>query len=415
MEDKNSELLFEYLRSILYDSQVKELDIKKLDEPFVKLGKGLLYLQQLIQEMKEYSADLSKGNLSVIPPSKDNPLCENLKNMHSNLNHLTWQAKQVAKGDYSQTVSFLGEFSEAFNMMTGQLKEREQALKNEVLCEKNHAQMVENYNNLLQTLIWHSKGDVLIISVDNPRILYASNNNITSEKKQELFNISINKTHEFNFPERKMLSDNSYIWEVEDSERNFYRITTNNITWQQESAYANIIFDITEEKLAKSELEYKAYFDRLTKIGNRYYFYARVNDLLRLHESLVFCYCDLDHLKYINDNYGHDEGDKYLCSFVNTINDIIREVDMFARIGGDEFCIILRDCSKQDAYNKLEKAQKEFVSNNNEVYSKNFSFGIVSLPENHGIVNIDTVIHEADNSMYEQKKLHKQLDKQKSE
>lgn len=59
-----------------------------------------------------------------------------------------WQAKQVAKGDYSQTVSFLGEFSEAFNMMTGQLKEREQALKNEVLCEKNHAQMVENYNNL---------------------------------------------------------------------------------------------------------------------------------------------------------------------------------------------------------------------------------------------------------------------------
>ena len=41
--------------------------------------------------------------------------------------------------------------------------------------------------------------------------------------------------------------------------------------------------------------------------------------------------------------------------------------------------------------------------------------GIVSLPENHGIVNIDTVIHEADNSMYEQKKLHKQLDKQKSE
>lgn len=274
---------------------------------------------------------------------------------------------------------------------------------------------LEQFVKQLQTLIWHSKGDVLIISVDNPRILYASNNNITSEKKQELYNIFINKTHEFNFLERKMLSDNSYIWEVEDSERNFYRITTNNITWQQESAYANIIFDITEEKLAKSELEYKAYFDRLTKIGNRYYFYARVNDLLRLHESLIFCYCDLDHLKYINDNYGHNEGDKYLCSFVNTINDIIREDDMFARIGGDEFCIILRNCSKQDAYNKLEKAQKEFVSNNNEVYSKNFSFGIVSLPENHGIVNIDTVIHEADNSMYEQKKLHKQLDKQKSE
>ncbi len=414
MEDKNSELLFEYLRSILYDSKVKELNIEKLDEPFVKLGKGLLYLQQLIQEMKDYSADLSKGNLSVVPPSKDNPLCENLKNMHSNLNHLTWQAKQVAKGDYSQTVSFLGEFSEAFNMMTAQLREREHALKNEVFREKKHAQMVENYNNLLQTLIWHSKGDVMIVSVENPRILYASSNNITSEKKQEFFDIIINKIHQFNFPKRKVLSDNSYIWEIQDSERNFYRITTNNITWQNESAYANIIFDITEEKLATSELEYKAYFDRLTKIGNRYYFYSRVNDLLRLHESLVFCYCDLDHLKYINDTYGHSEGDKYLCSFVNAINNIIRENDVFARIGGDEFCIILRDCSKKDAYNKLNQAQQDFINNNKEDYDKNFSFGIVRLPANHGIVNIDTVIHEADNHMYEQKKLHKQLDKAKS-
>ena len=122
MEDKNSELLFEYLRSILYDKKIQPLDVEQLDEPFRKLGRGLQYFAKTFTETKQYAAALSRGNLSVQPPPRENFLCENLKNIHANLNHLTWQAKQVAKGDYSQTVSYLGEFSEAFNTMTQQLK-----------------------------------------------------------------------------------------------------------------------------------------------------------------------------------------------------------------------------------------------------------------------------------------------------
>ena len=147
MEDVNCQRLFEYLRSILYDSHVQELDIETLDEPYQKLGKGLQYLNKAVREMKDYSAALSNGNLSAFTPSRDNLLCENLKNIHANLNHLTWQAKQVAKGDYSQTVSYLGEFSEAFNTMTKQLREREQTLREEALLEKKHAETVEKYNN----------------------------------------------------------------------------------------------------------------------------------------------------------------------------------------------------------------------------------------------------------------------------
>ncbi len=103
MEDRNCELLFEYLRSILYDSEVKTLEIDSLDEPFRKLGMGLQYLETAVKEMKQCSAALSKGDLSSFKPARENFLCENLKNIHANLNHLTWQAKQVAKGDYSQT------------------------------------------------------------------------------------------------------------------------------------------------------------------------------------------------------------------------------------------------------------------------------------------------------------------------
>ena len=62
MEDKNCELLFEYLRSILYDKEIQTLDITKLDEPYQKLGRGLQVLERTVEEMLEYSKDLYVGN-----------------------------------------------------------------------------------------------------------------------------------------------------------------------------------------------------------------------------------------------------------------------------------------------------------------------------------------------------------------
>ena len=76
MEEKNCDILFEYLRSILYDPHPAPLDLAALDEPHRKLGMGLQVLDQYVQEMKAYSAALSKGNLSVEPPARDNLLCE---------------------------------------------------------------------------------------------------------------------------------------------------------------------------------------------------------------------------------------------------------------------------------------------------------------------------------------------------
>lgn len=97
MEKKNCDLLFEYLRSILYDPEIKPLDLDSLDEPYHKLGLGMQFLAKSICEMMEYSEVFPKEKLSVSVPPRDNFLCKNLKNIHANLNHLTWQAKQAAK------------------------------------------------------------------------------------------------------------------------------------------------------------------------------------------------------------------------------------------------------------------------------------------------------------------------------
>lgn len=302
MVDKNSELLFEYLRSILYDPKIKQLDIESLDEPFQKLGLGLQFLEKAVTEMKEYSEAISKGNLFVEVPEKDNFLCENLKNIHANLKHLTWQAKQVAKGDYSQTVSYLGEFSDAFNTMTKQLEEREARLKQEAEKEKAYAKKLNRYNQ---------------------------------------------------------------------------------------------------------ELEVEANQDELTQIGNRHFFIDQMKQLLKTDEDIIVCYCDLDHLKYINDKYGHAEGDWYIRYFVEIVKKHIRECDIFTRLGGDEFCIVLSGCPMTTAVSKVEQMQNIFSADTTKGYSKSFSCGIIEVPHQHEKIEVMDIIKKADAMMYEQKKAHK--------
>ena len=406
MEDKNCTLLFEYLKSILYDTKVQPLDLDALDAPYRKLGMGMQYLDKAIHEMEDYSAALSMGVLSDATPSRENRLCENLKNIHANLNHLTWQAKQVAKGDYTQTVSYLGEFSEAFNTMTAQLAEREQTLKHEAEMEKKHSYLVDSYNKLLLELIGRSKEEILVTSTDNDQILYSSKNDLSDIRDSELHQIFLHRLHDGLIPEFDGSHSFEYNWEAEDSLHRFYRITTGLMDWQGENAYAHIILDVTEETLRERQLESEAYNDPLTGIGNRHFFSLRSQDLLSSGVPFIVCYCDLDHLKHVNDRFGHLEGDNYLRDFVNTVRFHIRKTDIFARLGGDEFCILMDDCSLQEAKDKFKQIQAEFHNDPFKPYPKNFSMGLVEIEKNHELTSIEDIIAEADASMYTQKRKH---------
>ena len=266
MEDRNCELLFEYLRSILYDSEVKPLEIDSLDEPFQKLGMGLQYLETAVREMKQCSAALSKGDLSSFKPARENFLCENLKNIHANLNHLTWQAKQVAKGDYSQTVSYLGEFSEAFNTMTEQLREREKSLKLIVEQEKKHAEMAESYSQLLMELIARSEEEILVISLDGQSLLYSNRRSEDEVRNWDVYKQWIGQIEQKTQKNNRRKELYEWKWEAEDSDHRFYAITTGKMKWQGEWAYVNIVQEVTEARVKEEQLRAEAYQDMLTRI-----------------------------------------------------------------------------------------------------------------------------------------------------
>ena len=128
-----ADILFDYLRNMIYNPTDTTLDIEGLPESFINVGKGLQYLNSIISETRTLANELAAGNLDCELPPPGNEIAAPLKNLHSSLKHLTWQAQLVAKGNYNQQVDFMGDFSEAFNDMIQQLKQREL----DVLAEKS--------------------------------------------------------------------------------------------------------------------------------------------------------------------------------------------------------------------------------------------------------------------------------------
>ncbi|HKJ27700.1 MAG TPA: sensor domain-containing diguanylate cyclase [Anaerolineales bacterium] len=120
------------------------------------------------------------------------------------------------------------------------------------------------------------------------------------------------------------------------------------------------IVDITERKEAEEKLRYVSFHDALTGLYNRAYF---EEEMSRLNESRKFPVtifsCDLDNLKGINDSLGHDVGDQALKAAAKVLENVFRNEDVVARIGGDEFAVILPYVSEQIGIKVSERISNE--------------------------------------------------------
>jgi len=109
--------------------------------------------------------------------------------------------------------------------------------------------------------------------------------------------------------------------------------------------------DITKRKKQESLLSYQASHDQLTGLYNRYEFERRLSQVLDIHKEKqhALCLFDLDQFKVINDTCGHGAGDEFLKKLSKTLLAKVRHGDILARIGGDEFALVIRDCSLDQA------------------------------------------------------------------
>jgi hypothetical protein len=123
----------EKLKILLQGKIPEKIDSGKLDnENDRQFADMLNQLITFMQEIHAFVIPLSQGKLQDIRVSPKNYLASPFKELHSRLLHLTWQAKQVARGDYGQRIDFMGDFSEAFNSMVMSLDHNERSLREKI-------------------------------------------------------------------------------------------------------------------------------------------------------------------------------------------------------------------------------------------------------------------------------------------
>ncbi len=171
-----------------------------------------------------------------------------------------------------------------------------------------------------------------------------------------------------------------------------------------------VVRDITERKKIEETLRNHSLKDDLTGLFNRrgllkqaapYFDFAR-----RQRESLLLLFIDLDGMKKINDEFGHNEGDNALISTASILNRSFRTSDIIARLGGDEFTVLVTDLnvSKEEAIRRVNENLQAYNETEKRGIKLSFSIGVATL-EPERMTCFEEMLVQADKAMYEQKRL----------
>lgn len=172
--------------------------------------------------------------------------------------------------------------------------------------------------------------------------------------------------------------------------------------------------DITERKKLEEKLQRLAHFDILTGCCSRGYGLDLLEQQIKMAKRkktpVLLLYLDIDKFKYINDTFGHKEGDLVLKETIKLFKSTLREVDIICRIGGDEFLLIFPDSSLNNAPLIRKRLSKNLEKLNQKLakpYKVDFSIGL-SYYNPSNTLSIDELIRIADENMYEEKKKKKE-------
>ena len=159
-------------------------------------------------------------------------------------------------------------------------------------------------------------------------------------------------------------------------------------------------------KKRNRELDYLAARDPLTNCYNRRVLFDRMNQYFKQSE-LLDEYCiimaDIDHFKSINDTYGHSVGDSVICEVASILQGCIRQNDIVARFGGEEFCIFLPRITQNQAMNIAEIMRKKIEEAYINETAITCSFGVASMKSNVELPSV--LIEQADLALYKSKSL----------
>lgn len=170
--------------------------------------------------------------------------------------------------------------------------------------------------------------------------------------------------------------------------------------------YVSLFSDITPMKEHQRQLEHVALYDPLTNLPNRILLAERLGAAMNKSKerglSLAVAYLDLDGFKLVNDNYGHDVGDELLVKLAKDMQNCLREGDTVARIGGDEFVVIMSEIEEmsdcETVLTRLLQAAMHPIQIREHTLQVSTSIGVTLFPQDG--VDADQLMRHADQAMY---------------
>ncbi|OGP89486.1 MAG: hypothetical protein A2156_11105 [Deltaproteobacteria bacterium RBG_16_48_10] len=174
----------------------------------------------------------------------------------------------------------------------------------------------------------------------------------------------------------------------------------------------HIMSDITERKQMEEKLRALSFVDDLTGLNNRRGFLTLAEQQVKIANrtkgKMLLLFIDLDHMKWINDTYGHQEGDQALREVAAILRETFRESDIMARMGGDEFVVLTIEGNGESEDLLATRLQENIACHNNGTGNRDFklsmSMGTATYDPRCPCL-IDELLGRADQSMYEQKRM----------
>ena len=170
--------------------------------------------------------------------------------------------------------------------------------------------------------------------------------------------------------------------------------------------YCLVIRDITDKRESAETQRQAVYCDHLTGIANRRAFFEaaelEIERWQRSPRDMSLVVFDADHFKTVNDRYGHPAGDAVLRHFATLLTDLFRAVDVVARIGGEEFAVLMPSTSLQGALTVANRLRQAVANQRVEVDGASIAYtisgGIATMSQT--LVGLDTLLKRADEALY---------------